>query len=730
MTIKEIFSIYKQTIKLLDNRELKTAFESLRKLTVISNYFIFTDSLNSLEETYSQLLHYYTAGSKDPMRVKIYYRLLASTYELTDKTIQKLLLVDSPEMYYSLQRTRDISAETISKLTDSAYSAYDINNVVKAEASVALLFKQIWTSDFLSENDAKGLRNSLKHKSFIQGTLDAPDYMSIINCQIVSALILGILKFFDKRKLDTLICAAESIDEEVKIRAYTGILITLYFYKNRIDCYPEIIHRLDSLAENTDFKKIVYLIILRFILSRETEKISNKIKDEIIPEMMKLNPKFNPNTPLKDFSTENYENELNPEWMEKISNTPLGKKIEEFNQLQEEGADVMHSTFIHLKNFSFFDEISNWFMPFNKKQSSISEGDSIIKSLEIITNVGLMCNSDLYSLYFSIKQIPEDGRRMMIGQLESQLSELKQQKLAELHTRNDNIEHIIGRYVQDLYRFHKLFNRRIEFNDIFTHKLDFHNIKSLQQYFSDKNDLLNIAEFYIRKNYFDDALTIYEQLSESVDGEMLFQKKGYCLQMTGNYEGALSEYTKSELVNPESKWLLRRTAQCYRAIKKPEKAIGYYLHYEKLDPDNLSVLLSIGSCYLEMKNYIEALKYYFKVDYLDQDRGKAWRPIAWCSFLTGKYDQARNYYGKLLSSQPDMHDYMNAGHTEWVLQNTKGASELYKKSIQKTKSDYETFIKEFNNDIPELTAAGVDINEIPLMLDNLRYSQPPPGTLL
>ena len=723
MTKKEIHLIYRQTVKSLDKRELKAAFDSLQKLAAVSQSYIFEDELNNLQETYKRLLYYYTTSSNDPMREKVYGGLLASTYELSDKITRQLYFTDSPEMYYSIQRVHDIQQESISKLTVIIRSAYDINNISLAEASATKLFKQIWASAFLSNEDMRGLSESLSSGISDPDMMNDSGYTTILNCQIVSALLLGIQKSFDKRKMILLISAAQSNDEEVKLRAYTAILIALYFYKDRIDCYPDIRHRLDNLAESDDFRKIVYLIILRFILSRETEKISNKIKEELLPEMMKLNPKFNPHTSLKDISPENFENEMNPEWIEKISDTPLDKKIEEFNKLQEEGADVMHSTFVHLKHFSFFNEISNWFMPFNKKQSSISEGDSILKSLEIITTAGLMCNSDLYSLYFSIKQIPEEGRKMMIGQLESQLSEYKQQKMAELHTKNDNAEYIIGRYVQDLYRFYKLFQRRNEFNDIFTQKLDFHNLQLLKQYFSDKGDLLNIAEYYLRKNYFEDALTIFEHLSEAAErDEMLFQKIGYCKQMTGNFEEALTEYAKAEIINPESKWLIRRTAQCYRAIKKPEKAIVYYLQYEKLDTDNLSVLLSIGSCYLEMKNYSEALKYYFKVDYLDQDRGKAWRPIAWCSFLTGKYDQARNYYNKLLSHHPESQDYINAGHTEWVLQNTKGALELYKKSVQASKSDYENFNKEFKNDMPELTAAGIDLNEIPLMLDNVRYS--------
>ena len=415
---------------------------------------------------------------------------------------------------------------------------------------------------------------------------------------------------------------------------------------------------------------------------------------------------------------------MNPEWMERISNGKLGKQIEEFNKLQEEGADVMHSTFVHLKSFPFFNEISNWFMPFVKKQSSVSDDDVIMKSLELITNVGFMCNSDLYSLYFSIRQIPEAGRKMMIGQLESQLSELKEQRTAKLQTKDDNTERIIGQYIQDLYRFYKLYHRRREFEDIFALPLDFHNLPVLQDYFADKNDLMDIADNYLRKNYFDDALIIYERLSAGAadNDDTLYQKIGYCKQMNGDYEGAITEYTKAAIINPESKWLLRRTAQCYRAVKKPEMAIVYYLQYEKLEPENFSILLNIGSCYLDMKNYTEALRYYFKVDYLDTEGNKAWRPIAWCSFLTGKYDQARNYYKKILTHNPDSQDYMNAGHTEWVLMNVKDALELYKKSIETDKDGYEKFRMEFEHDIPELTAAGVDMAKIPLILDQLQYS--------
>lgn len=133
--------------------------------------------------------------------------------------------------------------------------------------------------------------------------------------------------------------------------------------------------------------------------------------------------------------------------------------------------------------------------------------------------------------------------------------------------------------------------------------------------------------------------------------------------------------------------VIRRIAGCYRTLKQPEEALKYYHRYEAFNPDDLSIQICIGHCHLELKNYNEALKYYFKVDYLDNKSTKAWRPIAWCSFLTGKYDQARNYYKKIMDNQPNTQDFLNAGHTEWALQNIKGALAFYKKAVEKESGD-------------------------------------------
>lgn len=340
-----------------------------------------------------------------------------------------------------------------------------------------------------------------------------------------------------------------------------------------------------------------------------------------------------------------------------------------------------------------------------------------------MTLAAFMCNSDKYSLYFSMMQLPDQARQMMMGQFGSQASEMIQQTKEELISKRGKLEIISGQYIQDLYRFFKLYPGHLDFDDIFTSALDFHNLPILQPYVSDEESLTTIAEYYLRKNYFLDALTIYNRLSDAnQESDILFQKIGYCKQMNGDIQGALEAYLHADLINPDSKWVIRRIAGCYRTLKQPEEALKYYHRYEAFNPDDLSIQICIGHCHLELKNYNEALKYYFKVDYLDNKSTKAWRPIAWCSFLTGKYDQARNYYKKIMDNQPNTQDFLNAGHTEWALQNIKGALAFYKKAVEKESGDFSKFQEQFNQDIPDLLVAGIEEAEVPLMMDQLRYS--------
>lgn len=719
MTLQEINKAYNRIVGSLDSKELKNAFDFLQALIAGSREYSFQDKLSELQETYRYMLRYRIEGAKDPMQEQIYNNLQASAYELADSVRQKALAVESPLTYYSRRRSLAIQPPlTYKQLHNQLIIEYEANKHRESDAFNICIFNKIWVSGFLKPEEANEIRDMLVDEAspFTTG------------CQIVSALLLGLQEAFDKEKALLLFDAANHTNEEIRVRALIAILITLYTYRKRMALYPQIANRLAALAEVPGFTKALRTITLRFILARETEKITRKIQDEIIPEMMKLSPKISNKINLKDLTPEDMTSEeMNPEWESFFSDSNLGKKMEEFGELQQEGADVMHSTFIHLKNYPFFHELSNWLLPFTIEHSSFDnqfnqENEAEKLMLDSMTLAAFMCNSDKYSLYFSMMQLPKEARKMMMHQFDSQASEMIQQNKEELISKRGKQDTIISQYIQDLYRFFKLYSGHLDFTDIFTLPLDFHNLEILRPYISDKESLTTIAEYYLRKNYFSDALIIFNQLAEiDPNSDILFQKIGYCKQMEGDLDGALDAYLHADLLNSESKWVIRRIAGCYRSLKQPEEALKYFRRYEALNPDNLSVQISIGHCHLELKDYNEALKCFFKVDYLDSKSHKAWRPIAWCSFLTGKYDQARNYYKKILNNQPNAQDFLNAGHTEWALQNIKGALAHYQQAVQIENGNFSKFQEQFNQDIPDLLIAGIEETEVALMLDQLRY---------
>jgi hypothetical protein len=303
---------------------------------------------------------------------------------------------------------------------------------------------------------------------------------------------------------------------------------------------------MQHLAEQSRFIKDIRYIIQQFILSKETEKISRIMKEEIIPGMMKISPKLNNKIRLDDLFGETGIDEKNPEWQNLIEESGLSDRLQEFTELQMEGADVMLSSFIHLKHFPFFNEIHNWFMPF-LSNSPAMEDLPISELLKILFQSNLLCNSDKYSFYYSISQMPDSYRDMMPGQFSDDSSAFREMLREELPDNPSNKIHPVARqYIQDLYRFFKLFPRHHDFDDVFEIKPEFYRIPAIARFISDPESQTIIGEYYFQRNHFTEASEIFERLlQDNQNNETLLQKKGYCMQMLGKLEEALKMFEEA-----------------------------------------------------------------------------------------------------------------------------------------------------------------------------------------
>ncbi|MCE1197370.1 MAG: tetratricopeptide repeat protein, partial [Marinilabiliales bacterium] len=196
----------------------------------------------------------------------------------------------------------------------------------------------------------------------------------------------------------------------------------------------------------------------------------------------------------------------------------------------------------------------------------------------------------------------------------------------------------------------------------------------------------------------------------------------YCFQQAGNFEKALSYYLKADLFDQNQSWNLKKIALCFRHLKKYEQALQYYQQALVIEPENLNLHVSIGQCRMELKQYDEALKSYFKVEYLSPGNKKIWRPIGWCSLLVGKKQQSEQYLQKLVEEDPNQFDLMNMGHVQWCLGKRKAALDYYSRCIHSAEMSEADFMEAFHEDLEHLIRQGVDPEDVPIMLDQLRYS--------
>jgi tetratricopeptide (TPR) repeat protein len=320
-----------------------------------------------------------------------------------------------------------------------------------------------------------------------------------------------------------------------------------------------------------------------------------------------------------------------------------------------------------------------------------------------------------------MKQIPGLQRKTMVQGFKMETEQLRELTQASVTVESEaKLRQLSNQYIQDLYRFFNLFHNKHAFTPVFNWSLSIHASRFFAQLPLSDDQKQQIAEFYFAKGYYNEAFTLYNELTGLNPDGGLFQKMGYCKQQNGDFEMALEYYLQADDLMPEQKWLTRKIAQCYKMLRDNEKALRYYRRAEELEPENRNIQLQIGHLYVQEKRYQEALNYYFKVE-LATSSPKVWRAIAWCSFLSGKLKQAENYYSKMIEQHPSRLDFLNAGHVAWAQQKRNEALQLYVKSVQLFQQDGEDFYEAFDGDLAQLHETGIAADEIPLMLDKLRY---------
>jgi tetratricopeptide (TPR) repeat protein len=740
MDTNKLIKKHNQITSLIAGKQVRQSINLIRELIDISKNGDHRQQLDNIANTYKNMVKYTIEGIHDPERHKVLTRMLQSLLELADNVKQEILARYSGWHTYWLKenslKEQSLAGKSIIETVDDLVFKEELDEWLRQAGTVSLdpdsdyarkhrqlvnnIFNHLWLTDSYGDAETELIKLIMQSGKFEWHE----------QCIFVSAITLSTLRFWEAEKIQILASLYRDKKEQLSERALAGLLLVLYHHDSRINIYSEIEDLLKELSDDSTFREHLKITILQIIRSGETEKISKKLRDEILPRVAELKPKLEEKLDLENLLPEDLMEGKNPDWSDMFKESEdLYKTMEEFSKLQMEGADVYMSAFANLKNFDFFRNISNWFIPFYPDHEAIDVlfRDDVLSGgtnelAEALYKTPFICNSDKYSLVLNLQHLPASQKEMMLKVFRMELEGLEQMKDEEIGLDpTKGFKTNVTQYLQDLYRFFKLSPYRKEFDDVFRGTLNFHKTTLFNMVFKDSESLSTFADYYFGKDFYIEALDLYNELiNDSPEEAQLYEKAAYCYQQIAEYDKALEMYRRAEILDRKI-WTLKKIGFCNRRLGRHGEALKYYMEAERMDPGNMHTIAMIGHCYLDMEDYNSALKYYFKVEYNDPKNVRILKPIAWCYLVQGKYEQSKKYFDKIGKAGMTGHDYINAGHLALCMGERMKAIEYYRRSIIEGKMGKSDFQDIFDDDAEMLVANKIDPDDLPIITDYLFF---------
>lgn len=724
MTSAEIIGRHKSICRKAAGMKIFDALYELQKTLENVTVDEFHNELLYCRETYFNVLKYTMKGVDDPKRMLVLNSLVIMLFELADKIKEYYLEKNNPALY-TMKKKKNNSAE---QLKNQFSGLIESKKVLQDKATIENklfykdLFEYIVYTDKLSDSDIIFINRISKEL--------ANEWYYL--CNIVSALTISMLRYFDVSKMDMVFKYYKTGISQVSQRALVGMVLLFYVYDERVNLYKGLNDKINKIyAENEIPEQDLLSVIIQFLKAKDTERITRKMREEIIPDIQKLTPRIEDKLDLKNILSEDFSADKNPDWESILEDAPeLLNKMEELSKMQLEGNDVFMSAFSMLKNFEFFGSISNWFLPFWKTNPDV---DNMLQNednlsgnafLDLLEKSTYMCNSDKYSFLLNLKLMPQQQKSMLLNMFNAELEGMdelaREDEMLNMSVKNNTI---IIQYIQDIYRFFKLYHNKGDFEDIFLTKLDFYNKNFINAICREPKFILKIADFYFKTENYTEALEVFQLYLKTEKPDMdILQKAGYCMQRNKKYQEALEYYLKAELFGSGVPWLIKKIAYCYQCLRNYNKALEYYNEASRLEEDNPQVIMNIANCYLNLEDYKKALNYYYKIEFSFKENTGIYRPIAWCLFVLGDLKKSEEYFLKLIEySLANPYDYMNYGHVLWAKGQREEASVYYLKSLDSMGNNFSRFTNSLNADSQHLIRYNIPKEEIQLMLDYLSF---------
>lgn len=727
---------------------LNTAFDQMLALAEQKMQWEVGADIKTATANYGYMLSYFAKGIVDPDLERIFVRMQLEAWTLFDRLRRAIDIPGHSSQYFDIVRLQKLRGESLEALLAAYYAAIDADaDLVSALASesegtsyrgqkpkeeaLKALFEYVWTSHPLKEEQLELLIQGIESVATKGEELDTETYAT----SIIAALMLGDMQYADKGRqivMARLYMTYADTKPRIAASALCALAIMLFRHRRR-PLGSQLTDILASVAETATWNRDFKTITLEMVRTRNTENVDRAMRDVIIPGVSKIRDSLmdqikDGNLPAEGIKVEDLEKlEANPEWENMLEHSGIADGLRRMGEMQQDGADIFMSTFAHLKNYSFFNDVANWFIPYNPEHSSVvnsSYGNGGIAQL--VEKLTFLCDSDKYSMVLSADIVPQAQRDLVVNQLlhnTEQIAEAADPNEANMSERDVAVRRAARSFLQNYYRFVKLYRRKGEFADPYREGLNLLIVPALAPYMHDRSIISLLGEYYFKYEYWEDALTAFQSLEEAdaAPEATLYQKIGYCHEQSGDISAALAAYEHAELLNDNSRWLLRRLAYTNRRLGRHGQALTYYKRLSEAAPEDANAILALAYAYIRLSRWSKALNLLRKVEFTDAEDTRLWRPMAWVLFALGDYESARKYWQRINTEDLTTEDHLNIGHLEAATSNIREALTHYR--LAQPDDNTEALIRRLEADGDILRSAGITPVKMTLIEEALRSGQ-------
>lgn len=644
------------------------------------------DRYETLFQEYRYMLSFMVSGGQDANREQFLDSLRKRIKDLSDDLERGKIFQTTPGKDVILSQIKDIdtsAASLIASLQDDSLTPEQHFNALN-NAFCAILFSLAWNT-----------REERMWTAFlISSATNAIDAQTI-----VSAIMLSCRIKYCEHKYRTLAYAYLTADNEaVRQRALVGWVVNLAKADDEM-----LIEELLSPNENT---REVLKLIMQMVASSNANKDSDRIRQEIMPDLLKHQMKSGI---LSDDIIKSDEDTLsdilNPgreeQEMEKVE-----KSIMKMNDMLKDGSDVFFGEFSKLKRYPFFYKPVNWFMPFVYEHPLLADARKkleSVKSLEHIYRNGPFCDSDKYSFTFGLSSVisalPDKVREMLSSGEVGPLGTLPQGSEREITP-----DYLRRMYVQDLYRFYNL-SPQLKLESIFSNDVFFAPF----QVSAMRSQLIDFGKFLMRRGY-THLMERVEYICRNMEKD---EDKGeYDLLMAtyykskGDYHRALMHYEAASSILTDNENALRGKARMALLTKNYSSAEAFYDELCEKHPENLALAQNRVLAKIHNGKASEMVNEAYRLDLEQENDLRTKRLLAWVLFCNMRLDEVVDIYAKILDGnygEPSTEDYISHAELLWfthrqqeaihavgkLLNDDDAASEKVRNCIASMENDFE-----------------------------------------